>query len=224
MIFGNPETPGGKEPWGWRLEGHHLSLNFTIVGDLGRGRRTDVPRHQPRRGQDSGRRQGLRVLGEEEDLARQLIKSFERRPSGKRRSSSDVAPKDIISYNRSKGRARPAGRDLDARPRAPTRRSCSTRSSSFTPSGSAPSWPPNDLGKILKAGVDKVGFGWAGGFERGQPHYYRIQGPTFLIEYDNTQNNANHVHSVWRDFEGDFGEDLLKKHYEAATAAHGHSK
>ena len=82
----------------------------------------------------------------------------------------------------------------------------------------------SDLGKILKAGVDKIGFAWAGGFERGMPHYYRIQGPTFLIEYDNTQNNANHVHSVWRDFENDFGVDLLKKHYESATAEHGHSK
>ncbi|KAJ3056061.1 hypothetical protein HK102_011248, partial [Quaeritorhiza haematococci] len=81
----------------------------------------------------------------------------------------------------------------------------------------------SDLGKILKAGVDKVGFAWAGGLERGEPHYYRIQGPTFLIEYDNTQNNANHVHSVWRDFTNDFGDDLLKKHYEAAAAGHGHS-
>ena len=82
----------------------------------------------------------------------------------------------------------------------------------------------NDLGKILKAGVDKIGFAWAGGIERGKPHYYRIQGPTFLIEYDNTQNNANHIHSVWRDFENDFGDDLLRKHYESATADHGHSK
>ena len=87
-----------------------------------------------------------------------------------------------------------------------------------------PELAANDLGKILKAGVDKIGFAWAGELERGKPHYYRIQGPTFLIEYDNTQNNANHVHSVWRDFENDFGVDLLKKHYESATAAHGHSK
>jgi hypothetical protein len=76
----------------------------------------------------------------------------------------------------------------------------------------------------MKAGVDKIGFAWAGGLERGMEHYYRIQAPTFLIEYDNTQNDANHVHSVWRDFENDFGVDLLRKHYETATAEHGHSK
>ena len=67
--------------------------------------------------------------------------------------------------------------------------------------------------QIEKAGVDKIQFAWAGGLERGEGHYYRIQGPTFLMEYDNTQNNNNHIHAVWRDFESDFGEDLLRKHY-----------
>ncbi|PYI81607.1 MAG: hypothetical protein DME26_19685, partial [Verrucomicrobia bacterium] len=71
-----------------------------------------------------------------------------------------------------------------------------------------------DLNKIEKAGFDKIYFGWAGGLERGDGHYYRVQGPTFLLEYDNTQNNANHIHAVWRDFAGDFGEDILRKHYE----------
>ena len=68
--------------------------------------------------------------------------------------------------------------------------------------------------KIEKAGWDKVYFAWAGGTEKGQPHYYRVQGPTFLIEYDNTQNDANHIHAVLRDFDNDFGEDLLRKHYQ----------
>src|SRR5437867_3427451 len=68
-----------------------------------------------------------------------------------------------------------------------------------------------DLRKLMDAGVEKVRFAWAGGLERGQPHYYRILGPTFLIEYDNTQNNANHIHTVWRDLSNDFGEDVLKK-------------
>ena len=73
-----------------------------------------------------------------------------------------------------------------------------------------------DLKRITDAGQENIHFAWAGGLERGQGHYYRIQGPTFLIEYDNTQNNANHVHCVYRDFAEDFGEDLLKKHYEEA--------
>jgi hypothetical protein len=66
----------------------------------------------------------------------------------------------------------------------------------------------------------RVTFAWAGSIESGAPHYYRVQGPSFLIEYDNTQNNANHVHSVWRDFEGDFGRDLIQQHYQEAPHHH----
>jgi len=73
--------------------------------------------------------------------------------------------------------------------------------------------------KMREAGFDKIYFGWAGGVNKGDPHYYRVQSPTFLIEYDNTQNEANHIHSVWRDFNGDFGEDLLREHYQ--TTPHG---
>ena len=62
------------------------------------------------------------------------------------------------------------------------------------------------------AGLDKVRFAWAGEIEKGKKHYYMVQGPTFLVEYDNTQNNGNHIHSVWRDFNGDFGRDLLREH------------
>jgi hypothetical protein len=71
------------------------------------------------------------------------------------------------------------------------------------------------LQKIRAAGVEKITFAWAGEAERGKRHYYRVQGPTFLIEYDNTQNDANHIHSIWRDFEGDFGRDLLREHVQA---------
>ena len=76
-----------------------------------------------------------------------------------------------------------------------------------------PELAQQDLEKIEKAGWDKVHFAWAGGLEPGQKHYYRIQGPTFLVEYDNTQNDANHIHTVWRDSANDFGEDILKEHY-----------
>ena len=67
-------------------------------------------------------------------------------------------------------------------------------------------------GRLTRAGVDKIAFAWAGEIERGKKHYYRVQGPTFLIEFDNTQNDGNHIHSVWRDFAGDFGRDLLREH------------
>jgi hypothetical protein len=75
----------------------------------------------------------------------------------------------------------------------------------------------------LKAAGRELWFAWAGSVEKGGPHYYRVQGPTFLIEYDNTQNQANHIHSVWRDFNGDWGADLLKEHYATSPAAHGHT-
>ena len=79
------------------------------------------------------------------------------------------------------------------------------------------------LARIERAGFDKLHFGWAGSIEPGKPHYYRMHGPTVLIEYDNTQNNANHIHSVWRDPERDFGGDLLREHYQAHQADdHGH--
>ena len=73
-----------------------------------------------------------------------------------------------------------------------------------------------DLAKIAAAGFKEIHFAWAGSVEPGQPHYYRLHGPTFLVEFDNTQNNANHIHSVWRDFAGDFGADLLAQHYHAS--------
>jgi hypothetical protein len=72
--------------------------------------------------------------------------------------------------------------------------------------------------KLEKEGMDKLHFLWSGGLEKGQPHYYRVQGTSFVIEYDNTQNEANHVHAVWRDFSHDFGRDVLKAHYEQAHA------
>jgi len=70
-----------------------------------------------------------------------------------------------------------------------------------------------ELSKLRAAGLDNVYFAWAGGSEPGQPHYYRIQGPTFVVEYDNTQDNANHIHTVWRDFDHAFGMDPLRAHY-----------
>lgn len=70
------------------------------------------------------------------------------------------------------------------------------------------------LNRLREEDMQEIRFAWAGAFALGAPHYYRVQGKTFLIEFDNTQNNANHIHSVWRDFNGDFGRDLIKEHYQ----------
>jgi len=80
----------------------------------------------------------------------------------------------------------------------------------------APEIASDRMAKIKAGGIENVAFAWAGPVERGQRHYYRVQGPTFLIEFDNTQNDGNHVHSVWRDFKGDFGRDLLREHVRAS--------
>jgi len=220
-IFGKPGSTDPKRPWGWRVEGHHLALNFTIVGDKGIAGGPTFMGTNPAEVKE-GPRQGLRVLGEEEDLARKLAKSLtdEQRKKGIVQAE---APKDIFSMASRKAKPlEPAGilaSDLNSDQKELLNSIVVLYAERLRPEFAA-----DDLGKIMKAGVDKIGFAWAGGLDRGQPHYYRIQGPTFLIEYDNTQNNANHVHSVWRDFEDDFGDDLLKKHYDSASADHGHSK
>jgi hypothetical protein len=219
-IFGNPDS-SQKEPWGWRVEGHHLSLNFTVVGDEGVAGGPTFMGTNPAEVR-SGPRKGLRVLGEEEELARKLVKSFD---EGRRKKAvvQEEAPKDILSFVVRKATPlNPAG-IMESEMTSEQKELLNSIIVLYA-ERLRPELAGHELGKIMKAGTDKVGFAWAGGLERGMPHYYRIQGPTFLIEYDNTQNNANHVHSVWRDFEGDFGEDLLKRHYESAPAGHGHSK
>ena len=87
----------------------------------------------------------------------------------------------------------------------------------------APALAQARLARVREGGIENVRFGWAGSTERGKQHYYRIQGPAFLIEYDASQNDGNHVHTVWRDFSGDFGRDLLRQHYALARgSAHRH--
>lgn len=217
-IFGNPDATDHKEPWGWRVEGHHLAVNFTIVGDVGTvggpiffGANPGEVRVGPRK--------GLRVLAEEEDLARSLVKSLN---DDQRKVAvvSEEAPKDILSAAlRTATPLEPAG--LSAGKLNGEQVAQLMNIMTVYAGRQRPELADQDLAKALRAGVDKIHFAWAGGTEPGQPHYYRIQGPTFLIEYDNTQNNANHIHSVWRDFTNDFGDDLLKRHYEQHKQADG---
>ncbi|MGI8964619.1 MAG: DUF3500 domain-containing protein [Limisphaerales bacterium] len=206
-IFGQP---GGKEPWGWRWEGHHLSINFTIAAE----NISVTPSFfgaNPAEVQE-GERKGLRVLADEEDLARQLVKSFDSEQK-KIAIISTNAPRDIITGNMRRAKALEiVGLPMTKMDEA----QCALlkRLGQEYLYRHRPELAEANLKKIEQAGGDKIYFAWFGGTEPGQPHYYRIQGPTFLVEYDNTQNNANHVHAVWRDFENDFGEDLLRQHYE----------
>ena len=214
-VFG---TPGASAPWGWRVEGHHLSLNYTAATDS----LSTTPAFFGANPAEvrSGPHAGLRVLAAEEDLARDLMAAFDDEQRA-RAIISDVAPDEIVT-----GVARQASLDgfegLPASAMTDVQRTLLRRLLEEYAHNMPHDVAHRQLRKIEEAGFDSLHFAWAGTLERGGPHYYRIHGPTVLFEYDNTQNDANHVHTVWRDFEGDFGEDLLRRHYETSGAAHGH--
>jgi hypothetical protein len=218
-IFGKPMAtvdgaaakPGSQETWGWRVEGHHLSLNFVVRGDRVLSATPTFMGTNPGEVRE-GPRKGLRLLGQEEDMGRQLVKSLNEEQR-KTAIFSTNAPKEIITGNARKvNPLEPAGLAV-AKMTSDQKGLLWTLIKDYAHRHRA-EIAEDDLKKIEHGGLDKVHFAWAGGLERGEGHYYRIQGPTFLLEYDNTQNNANHVHSVWRDFENDFGEDILRKHYQ----------
>ena len=207
-IFGKP---GDNKGWAWRLEGHHLALNFTIANGKDIASSPSFFGTNPAEVLE-GPRKGLRVLGEEEDLGRALIRSM----SASQKKSALIAtnaPKDIITVAERKVKPLPeagiALSDLTREQKAKLRELVEVYARRHRAE-----LAETDLAKIEKAGWGKLRFAWAGGLDRFQGHYYRVQGPTFLLEYDNVQNNNNHVHTVWRDFASDFGEDLLKSHYE----------
>jgi hypothetical protein len=212
-LFGQP----GDARWGWRVEGHHLSLNFTVGTDQVLGVTPSFYGANPAQIL-SGPRKGLRVLGGEEDLARKLVTSF----NDDQRTLAvitNVAPRDIITgANRKAQTLEPMGI-------AAAKLQKSQQDMLFAVVKEYVFRYRNELAEadlkaIREAGAAKIYFAWAGGLEPGQGHYYRIQGPTFLLEYDNTQDKANHIHSVWRDLRNDFGEDVLRQHYDSTP----HSK
>ena len=208
-IFGEPSETG---TWGFRFEGHHVAMNFTIVG----GKVASSPMFfgtNPAEVKD-GPRKGLRVLGHEEDFGRELVKSLT--PEQRKVAVlSDVALKDIITMASRKAAldGQPSGlpaAKLNAKQRVLLQNLLEEYANNIPEQGAAARRE-----QIKKAGAN-MNFAWTGGLERGEGHYYRVQSPAFLVEYDNTQNNNNHVHAVWRDFTGDFGYDLLGNHYESS--------
>ena len=210
-IFG---TPSRNDAWGWRVEGHHLSLHFTIIDGTAVASSPHFFGSNPAQVR-TGPKAGLRVLGEREDAARALVVALD----GAQRTAAiidDVAPDDILT-----------GVELDIDPLSPvgvkaaalnpSQRDLLMRVIDAYTSIMADDVAAERMEKIREAGHDDIGFVWAGPTDRGKPHYYRVQGPTFLIEYDNMQGGGNHVHSVWRDFAGDFGRDLLREHLQASA-------
>ncbi len=208
-VFG---TPTARGTWGWRVEGHHVSLQFTIVNGAVTVSAPTFFGSNPAEVRE-GDKKGLRVLGFQEDPARALVESLD--PSLRARAViSATAPNDIVTMVKVPVEPlSPPGvalSDLSAAQRSAVMGLVEAYAAQMAPDVAA-----LRMEKLRKAGTDAITFAWAGDVERGRKHYYRIQGPTFLIEYDNTQGNGNHVHSVWRDFAGDFGRDLLREHLAA---------
>ena len=211
-IFG---TPAAKGVWGWRVNGHHLSVHFNVGSGSAVSSAPAFFGTNPAEVRVEGPQKGLRVLGDREDSARALLTALD---DSQRTTATieAVAPNDIITKTAAKvDPLSPAG--LGASAMTPKQRELLMAIVESYTSSMAPDIASERLAELKKAGLDKITFAWAGETDPGKKHYYRVQGPTFLVEYDNTQNNGNHVHSVWRDFTGDFGRDLLREHVKSVA-------
>lgn len=207
-VFGTPAADGA---WGWRVEGHHLSLNFTLAA----GRISATPLFfgaDPAEVRIAHAQKGRRALAPEEDLGRALVKSLDR----EQRQVAVIAARAPAEIITGAGRAvkplEPAG--LAFAGMTPAQQAALRQLVEVYAGRLRGDLADTELRKIGIDGWGQVHFAWAGGFEPGEGHYYRIQGPAFVIEYDNTQDDANHIHTVWREFDGDFGRDLLREHYQ----------
>ncbi len=202
-------TPGDDGDWGWSLEGHHVSLNFTVVGGEATASTPLFLGANPHR-VPSGPQAGLRALGREEDLARVLLESLDDRQREQAVIAGE-APRDI--FTASKPRVEPeAPQGLLASELRPDQRELLDALIEEYAGNVPPDLADRRRAQVRAAG-DAIHFAWMGPGELGAPHYYRVQAPDFVIEYDNVQNSANHSHTVWRDFDGDFGRDLLAEHH-----------
>lgn len=210
-IFGVPAAQG---PWGWRFEGHHLSVSFTIIDNrvvsstpaFFGGNPARVPADAPVHA-------GLAPFAREQELGWGLVRSFEGNQADAVMVAAE-APDDILTTNVPRAEmGAPDGvalADMSAAQRDTLLELLGTFARRM-----AAELANYQMAKIRAAGIERVHFAWAGGTAEGDRHYFRIHGPTFVIEWDNTQGNANHVHSVWRDFEDDFGSDPLRRHLAA---------
>jgi hypothetical protein len=207
-IFGQP---GDEGPWGWRFEGHHISLNNTVAGGRLVGGMPVFLGSNPAQVRH-GDLNGLRALREEEDLGRQLLFELD----GEQQRLAIVnpeAPPDIITQNAPfvTDQVKAEGlraRDMNYGQRQLLRAIVETYLRRLPEEISE-----SELARLDAGDWQDTAFAWAGQPERGGPHYYRVQGADFVAEYDNTQNDANHIHAVWRDLRNDFGADMLRRHY-----------
>jgi hypothetical protein len=208
-VFGTPANTG---TWGYRIEGHHLSQNYTIVN----GEVVDAPSFFGANPAEvlEGPRKGLRTLAGEDDLGNELIQALDEQQQ-KIAIVDPTAYKDILT-----GASRKAA--LQGQPSGLSASTMNTRQFDALMAliEEYARNVPDELAQNRITQMNKAGrniyFAWAGGINRGAKHYYRVQTAAFLIELDDTQDDANHIHSVWRDVNCDFGQDLLQQHYQAS--------
>ncbi len=206
-IFG---TPSKEKPWGWRMEGHHLAINFSSVNnEIGSSTPTfwgSNPGTVPR-----GEEKGKEILKLETDLGFELCNSFTDEQKKKAILSERAYP-EIIMGNKLKAQLiEPLG--LGYKEMNDSQQKLLVRLLEVYIRNYQLGFSNKLMDKIKKAGLENLSFAWAGALTTGTGNYYRIQGPMLLIEYDNTQNNANHVHTAVRDLTNDFAEDILREHY-----------
>ncbi len=208
-------APAAGKPWGWRVEGHHLSLNFSAAT------RTLITGTPAFMGANpaivpDGPEKGRQILKDESQLAFGLLATLNAAQQA-RAIVAEKAPADIITGNKRKAWLQdPPGlgyAELQPAQQQQLKKLVAVYVDRYTKLMADLLWK-----EITAAGWANVHFAWAGGKCWGAGHYYRIQGPTFIIEYDNTQNNANHVHTTFRDLKNDFGEDVLLQHYKQGHA------
>ncbi len=206
-IYGNPEK---DSLWAWSFEGHHVSLNFSILND----KVSIAPRFMGANPATikSGSRKGERTLANEEDLGIGLINDLSKKQQ-EIAIFQNTSLNDIVTFNISKVEPlAPVGIKME---QLNMKQQKLLMELIHVYLSTMPIELANKrMDNLRSEELDAIRFGWAGSTVISNPHYYRIQGKTFLIEFDNIQNGANHIHSVWRDFEGDFGKDLIKEHYQ----------
>jgi hypothetical protein len=211
VLFGDP---AGSDPWSWRIEGHHLVLNTVVAPGHGVAVTPNFFGANPARVPSGHHHHGFRLLGAEEDAAFGLIRSIE----------GDLRGQVLIG-NRSLGDiiAGPGREDiLKSYEGAPLSRLNTAQQAGVVhilelyAATLREEIATAAMARIKDAGLETLHFAWAGSLAPGNPHYFRIHGPSALLEYDNTQNGANHAHSIWIDPQGLFGRDLLKAHYHDA--------
>ncbi len=212
VIFGDP---AGQGPWSWRAEGHHLSLNTVVAPGHGVAVTPNFFGANPARvPQGHHHHHGFRLLGTEEDAAFGLIRSIDGTARDKvligNRSLGDIVagPGREEMLKHYEGAPLSA---LNAAQQAGVMHILQLYADTLRGEVAAAA-----MARIRAAGLASLHFAWAGSLEPGAPHYFRIHGPSALLEYDNSQNGANHAHSIWIDPQGLFGRDLLKAHYRDA--------